>query len=461
MKILFVHGWNVHNLNSYGELPEALQKAAPDGMDLEIHNIHLGRYINFHDEVTLDDVARAFDLARRDCIGDEPFSCITHSTGGPVIRLWTHLFYGVKDALDDITMQHLIMLAPANHGSPLAALGKKTAARIFKRIFEGVEPGAGLLTWLELGSEGQRELNLGSMKYNLAEHGCYPFVLTGETIDHHFYDFLNTYLVEPGSDGVVRVAGANMNYKRIELVQNGSELIEGYEGRKVALLEPVGQIEDSPEVPLAVIKGASHSGKSIGIMRSVIEDAYDDKPVVKQIIKCLQVASFEDYQVAIESFKSLTEEVQEENGGEKQQYCAFVFCVWDDRGNEIEDFDMLLLAEDDYNPGKLPKGFFQDRQFNRQSKTLIYYLNYSQIKKASHLGFRINARPDSGFSYYIPIEFRSDGHSMEEFLQPNQTVFVDITIKRFVDKEVFRFEGTDQDRNYDFKSIAPSGETIP
>ncbi|WP_430735337.1 hypothetical protein [Halodesulfovibrio aestuarii] len=460
MKILFVHGWNVHNLNSYGELPEAIQKAAPNGMNIEIHNIHLGRYINFHDEVTLDDVARAFDLARRDCIGDASFSCITHSTGGPVVRLWLHLFYGLLGDFDNIPLQHLIMLAPANNGSPLAALGKSTAARIFKRLFEGVEPGAGLLTWLQLGSQGQRELNLGSMEYSPADHGCYPFVLTGETIDHHFYDFLNSYLVEPGSDGVVRVSGANMNYKHIKLVQNGSELVDGYDGRNVALLEPSSGIKASPEAPLVVVRGASHSGKDIGIMRSITEDNYEQKTVVEHILRCLSVRCSDDYQQLTDDFKALTTEVQLEEGETENQHCAFVFRVWDDRNNAIEDFDMLLLAESDYHPGKLPKGFFQDRQFNKQSKALIYYLNYSQLKDVSHLGFRINARPDSGFSYYLPIEFRSDGHAVSEFLQPNQTVFIDVTIKRFVDKEVFRFEGTDHDRDYDFKKVKPSGQTI-
>ena len=48
-------------------------------------------------------------------------------------------------------MSHLIMLAPANYGSALAQLGKQRLSRI-KSWFEGVEPGQGVLDWLELGS---------------------------------------------------------------------------------------------------------------------------------------------------------------------------------------------------------------------------------------------------------------------------------------------------------------------
>jgi hypothetical protein len=44
-------------------------------------------------------------------------------------------------------------------------------------------------------------------------------VLSGQGIDTKFYDFLNSYLVEPGSDGVVRICGANLNYRYLALEQ--------------------------------------------------------------------------------------------------------------------------------------------------------------------------------------------------------------------------------------------------
>lgn len=89
MKIVFVHGWSVTNIDTYGELPEVLQRESSRfGLDLEIENIYLGEYISFHDEVTLYDIARAFESARVDKLGEESFACVTHSTGGPIIRLW-------------------------------------------------------------------------------------------------------------------------------------------------------------------------------------------------------------------------------------------------------------------------------------------------------------------------------------------------------------------------------------
>lgn len=123
MKLVFIHGWSVTSTSTYGELPEVLQsRAASNGLEIEIENIYLGEYISFHDEVMLEDIARAFDKARRDKLGDGRFACITHSTGGPVVRLWIELFF--KNNLTACPLSHLVMLAPANHGSSLAILGK-------------------------------------------------------------------------------------------------------------------------------------------------------------------------------------------------------------------------------------------------------------------------------------------------------------------------------------------------
>ena len=91
------------------------------------------------------------------------------------------------------------MLGPANHGSALAVLGKEYVGRI-QSWFSGVEPGQRVLDWLSLGSEGQWILNQNFLSYDSARKGFYPFVLTGQGIDNKFYDFLNSYLVEPGSD---------------------------------------------------------------------------------------------------------------------------------------------------------------------------------------------------------------------------------------------------------------------
>ena len=224
MIVIFVHGWSVTHTETYGELPRWLEsQGASGGLNLQVDNIYLGRYISFDDTVTMDDIARAFDQAVRDELADklasgERFACITHSTGGPVVRKWMDLCY--KSKLDQCPLSHLVMLAPANHGSALTQLGKSRLSRI-KGFFEGVEPGQRVLDWLELGSDLGWQLNESWLDYDCPAEGIYPFVLTGQKIDRKLYDALNSYTGEAGSDGVVRVTGANMNYGLLRLRQDG------------------------------------------------------------------------------------------------------------------------------------------------------------------------------------------------------------------------------------------------
>ena len=86
-----VHGWSATSTDTYGELPEALSAVASrHGLELRSQHLYLGKYVSFHDEVTLDDMARAPNRAPRDLPDNnaeiQEFSCITHSTSGPVVR---------------------------------------------------------------------------------------------------------------------------------------------------------------------------------------------------------------------------------------------------------------------------------------------------------------------------------------------------------------------------------------
>jgi hypothetical protein len=460
MRLIFVHGWSVTNTDTYGGLPRALSNASSLYMlDLDIQHIYLGRYVSFHDEVTMDDITRAMNKALQDLPGNSntniaPFSCITHSTGGPVVRSWVDRYYGAK-GLAKLPLKHLIMLAPANHGSTLAVLGKARLSRI-KSWFQGIEPGQRVLDWLCLGSDGQWSLNERYLGYDYINNGFYPFVLTGQGIDNKLYDFLNSYLVEKGSDGVVRVAGANMNYRYFKLTQNTEQVIR----KKPMTYELISDNKERKPNPtaLGVYNNYSHSGDEMGIMKSVKSDDANS-PVVNDILKCLKVDNILDYQNRANELKQLTDNQQ---AGDKK-YCMLVFNVRDDEGNQIgqDDYDLFLLAGNQYKPQQLPQGFFKDRQMNSKTGRLVYYLDAGKMKqiKDGKFGLRVVARPSSGFSYYCAAEFQSDGVTAQNILAQNETTYIDIVLHRFVDKNVFRFDkGKDKPTN--FKRIKPSGEPL-
>ena len=449
MRLIFIHGWSVTNTTTYGGLPAALVRNAPPKLNLQITHLYLAKYVSFADEVSVDDIARGMQHALAQEVlpklaPGERFGCITHSTGGPMVRKWIDLYY--RERLAQCPLGHLVMLAPANHGSALAQLGKSRLSRIKSFVAEGVEPGSGVLDWLELGSDQGWELNQSWLAYDCVGAGLYPFVLIGQRIDRGFYDHLNTYTDEAGSDGVVRVAAANMNYGRIRLVQQdgGMELVANERTRPTAL---------------GVLPGRSHSGQNIGIIRSVKPDDNGSHPTVQWVLRCLGVTSLDDYAAVSADLDQLTAQTQADERVETvttglifkrtfvtDRYCMLVLRLRDDRGNNLIDYDVLFTAGPNYDPNHLPEGFFVDRQRNQVNRgNLTYYINHDVMAQAlakpeyqGRFGVKIIARPTAGYAYYTLAEHQGTFEALKDFFEPNRTLMVDIVLRRHVVEGVFR-----------------------
>lgn len=490
INVVFVHGWSVSSLETYGQLPERLLEEGPkNGFTLQIENIYLGRYISFHDEVRLQDISRAFNMAVKDQLkGISNFICITHSTGGPVIRDWLDRYCN-KGKNVDCSLSHLIMLAPANFGSALAQLGKSTIGRL-KAWFGGVEPGQGVLDWLSLGSAEAWSLNeswilRGANEINPS--GFFPFVLTGQSIDRNLYDNLNSYTGETGSDGVVRTASADLNATYIRLEQPFPE--KGLDGTIVSADLILAKVVKAPLVPLRVIRKKSHSGAEMGIMNSVRTGDDKSKETVDAIFSCVKVETSSEYEELFAKFQEETAQVQKDEKVEREnrtflsdrlfihdRYTMVIFRVRDSEGYPINDFDLLLTAGPDNNPNHLPDGFFVDRQQNKINRNIItYYLNYDimngtdsvfvpgetkKIREASvgidTLGIIIQPRPKDGFVRYLDCRYIAAKELFSQALNPNSTTLIDIVLQRVVDKEVFRLEGLNSTKS--FKGTKPTDE---
>lgn len=473
MLVLFIHGWSVTHTDSYGELPAWLaSQPGPDGQPMSTEDIYLGKYISFEDTVRVDDIARALEHAIQDKLGariqkGQRFAVITHSTGGPVVRTWVDLYH--RQNLQACPMSHLVMLAPANHGSALAQLGKGRLGRI-SSFFQGVEPGQEVLNWLELGSREAWELNKAWLGLDLVGAGVFPFVLTGQTIDRAFYDALNAYTGEPGSDGVVRVTGANLNYAHLHLVQNGTELSRPLLTR-------------TPPTALGVLPGRAHAGKSIGIIRSITKRNAAEHPTAQWVLRCLGVRDAAGYAALSRDLETLTATTQDAERVQKEdrfllprtfitpRFSMLIFRVVDDRGQTLSDYDLLITAGPQYDPQHLPDGFFQDRQRNqRDPGMLTYYLNHDVLDAALKnpayggcLGFRLVARPAEDpkkprLVFYRVLDYRGTAAEVDAFLKPNETLMVELVLKRQVDATVCTLEQTIQASK--IKSD-PSGDLVP
>ncbi len=502
--LVFVHGWSVRNTDTYGGLPERLTRAAAEaGFTLDVKNVWLGKYVSFRDEVRVADLARAFQAALRRDLGPllesgGRFACITHSTGAPVVREWWHRFYLDRKDAPPCPMSHLVMLAPANFGSSLAQLGKSRLSRI-KALFQGVEPGAGVLDWLELGSPESWDLNrrwIFQPKKVIETSGVFPFVLTGQKIDRKLYDHLNPYTGEAGSDGVVRVAAANLNATYVRLKPDDPIPSAA---KKVSTLAMEAKLSVAPVTAFKVVPGRSHSGEDFGILRSVNRDS-EGHPTIEAVLRCLQVETPAAYDGLAADFARENEKTQDDERVEvarwivlrdtvyvTDRYSMVIFRVQDDQGGLIGDFDLKLLAAPAGEPGKparnpspdlLPQGFFGDRQRNRRHPgTLTYFLNADAMhgfqeltvkgevhrkptEGAETLGFLIEPFLDAGLAHYAGAQLEAQSRILDGVVKPNQTTLVDIVLPRIVREGAFRPGRLDRRKDVDFDQDPP-GNPIP
>jgi hypothetical protein len=457
--LVFVHGWSVTNTSTYGQLPSQLQQqAAAAGLSLTLADIWLSEYVSFDDAVTMPDLVRAFDHALRDLhLLDASFACITHSTGGPVVREWLRAQRDKPATHSTIRLSHLVMLAPANFGSALAQLGKSVLGRL-KSMFAGVDPGQRILDWLELGSAESLSLNLDHIHSDdPVLSGQFQFVLTGDRPDRSLYDHLNSYTGEDGSDGVVRIAAANLNAHHAVLSpQNG--------GAQAGVDTLALNLTRSPRCAFKLIAGAAHSGDAYGIMASAAP------ATVQAIVRCLQIRSAADYGALCDAFDQENaardaDKVELEPAGLfsprvhiHDPRSLLIVRLTDEAGEPLTGAGFLLTAGVPASPDLLPDGFMLDRQANSKNRTTIsLFLDHSLLagdarvadprnsRKTlraavdSHRPYGASVQPtDLGGLVHHALANSAAGDDLFGVLAPHQTTVLDVVLPRKIHEGVFR-----------------------
>jgi hypothetical protein len=470
MIVLLVHGWSVTHTRTYGDLGARLEADSRNRRlpSLAVRDVYLGKYVSFSDEVRLEDISRAFEAAvqtelARDLARGERLAVITHSTGGPVIRDWWQRYYRSQNR--PCPMQHLIMLAPANFGSALAQLGKTRIADLKASIVDGVDPGVGVLDWLEHGSPEAWALNNAWIQDSrdpaAAADPLYQFVLTGQSIDRKLYDHVNSYTGEPGSDGVVRVAAANLNASYLKLTQESPD--RNTSQKTVLRLTPSVPIT-APKTAFALIRGRSHTSKSKGILRSIKTDG--NHPTYRAIVRCLKVRSTRDYGTLTAAFERENATVRKneryETSGRLLKHEHFtdahgiiIARIRDDGGHVPERMDFKFTGPGN-NPDGLPSGMIVDRQRNRRSAgTLTFYLNADAALGAGEVsnrrgsvvrrrlpglsasGIALFPRPRDAYVGHAIAQLGATLRNLENLVKRDQTVLLDIELKRIVRSGTF------------------------
>lgn len=355
------------------------------------------------------------------------------------------------------------MLAPAHFGSALATLGKGVVGRL-KAWFDGVEPGQRILDWLEHGSPESIAQGLDVIHGDdPATRGTYLFCLIGDRPDRALYDFVNAYTGEDGSDGVVRLAAANLNARHGILSQQGGS----------ATLSM--NVTRAPRCAFKLLPGLAHSGLEHGVMA-----AHPPSPItVDAVMRCLAVDSFAAYTVLCDAFAAENDQRDRDKVEVETKllslrphihdpHSLLIFRLMDDRGEPLVNAQFLLTAGPTASANDLPPGFSTDRQANSRSGcTVTLFLNYgllagdNAVVDPRHAGAILRAAQPSHAPYGIRIvptdlgglvrhvvAATATGENLLNSLGPHETTILDVVLSRHVAEGVFRLTQDLQDADF-------------
>jgi pimeloyl-ACP methyl ester carboxylesterase len=413
---------------------------------VNVTEIALGNYITLEDHVTIEDLAKAFkSVLKAKGIPTDPgsFDLIVHSTGGLVAREWLSRYY--LETGRGCPVKHLLMLAPANFGSPLAQLGQTMFGRIVKGWQSNFEVGTKVLEALEMGSPYSWRLadrDLFGSKSFFDPAICMTAVFVGSL---PYQAGLRQVVNKNGSDGTVYVATANLNATALAAIfPAGTQL-------------PILKTRAPAYQPVAFAVFPNRTHESITLPGDPPAD------FGQLIIDFLQLIPV-NYPAFLARCQALTDQTLPPPGPNPDnpyfhRYQNLVTSVVDDFGTPVPDYFLEFYerphsAEDAASIDQLMldvhtqviqdvHNFKNDESY----RSIIFDLTRLDATLAGNkeLMFSLSAAGPSNLIDYsvgaknnageLPLDQNSPNFST--FFRPNQTLFVDITVERTQDSSVF------------------------
>jgi hypothetical protein len=331
-QVVVLHGWS-DTSQSFHALGDFLRASGRVTVPL-----WLGDYISLDDDVRIPDVAKQLHNILQERMGNgtlyTPFDMIVHSTGGLVAREWLTTYYGTVG--EPPPVRHLLMLAPANYGSKLASMGQSMLGRLVKGWNNWFHTGKEMLNALELGSPYQWNLTqrdvllppgTGATPGMYGYGRIWPFVIVGT---HPYSDALRQIVNENGSDGTVRVPGANLNTLGMTLdftVPGPTPQATAWGNRFAGTF------------PLAVLPNRTHGS----IIDPLGGDIASETPLQKQqfqnlILQALNCATQAEYDAMAAEWWQISEQTVDPGDPLRHQYLQLNVEVFDDEGNPVNDY---------------------------------------------------------------------------------------------------------------------------
>lgn len=369
--VVLIHGYSDKG-ESFDAWKAALLRRGYDATEISVCS-----YETLTNEVTIKDVAEGLDRALRIRAGlsdDEPFDAIVHSTGMLVIRSWLTA-YSTSDPRRS-RLKHLVALAPATWGSPLAHKGRSWIGAIFKGRKElgpdFLEAGDEVLDGLELGSRftwdlAHLDLITDKPFYGETRATPYVFVFCG----NRAYRGLRALINEDGTDGTVRWAGCSLDTRKLVL-----DLTGGGPGGGPDL----GSARyTNVDAPVCFVEDTDHG--------SIIRQPPD--ALVDQVARALEV----DSAAALAAWRQQAVKWARPAQAQLKAWQQFVVRVVDERGDPVNDYHIQLLTDDG---GKIRPFDADVHAYRRDPSLRCFHVNYSQLESDQRRRLRVRLIASSG-----------------------------------------------------------------
>lgn len=323
--VVLIHGYSDKG-ESFAPWKQALLARGYQAAEIAVST-----YKSLTNEVTIKDIAEAFDRALRtlpNLKDGQPFNAIVHSTGMLVLRSWLTTYEGRRGRL-----KRLVSLAPATFGSPLAHKGRGFLGAIFKgnKVIgpDFLEAGDLILDELELGSRFTWDLthiDVLSKRpfYGKGSDTPYVFIFCGTDT----YKGIRQLVNEEGTDGTVRWAGCSLTTQKfcVDFTRDPAR-------------EPVSRVTSSDiaaqgvlPMPFWPVAGRNHA--------TIVSDPGD--LLVDLVHRALQV----DSETAFAAWEADTR-VKTQDALPAEAWQQFVVRAVDERGDPINDYHLDLFLSSD------------------------------------------------------------------------------------------------------------------
>ncbi len=487
--IVLIHGYSSESptpdptsiANIYGDLPRRLRES------YDIVEVDLSRYVSLNDSVSISDVARALNRAlveQHPDLLESGFHVVIHSTGALVIRTWIRLFSPRPSPV-----RNLVYLAGANLGSGWASIGQGQVARWGRFVFErGAQRGVKVLQSLELGSSPTIDLHLSFIEPEsriLEDYKVQEFIIIGTQADPEWFAFPIRFAHEDGSDGVVRVAAANLNFNHFVVEPNETAALLSWPAIRNAVQAAAVKADfpeyyavkrqscagkDRPLVPCGIPYRCAHSGDKMGIVSGTVPREQVER-MLKLALETPErtLAAYQRAVAAYDRETALTFETARtmqkpglfnflaDPRNQYDPHAQIIFRLRDQDGLPIPiaSSDIFFVSEQGVK-GTIPiqsiiehtsvsgvapnviTFYVRTQKFDRRAKGWI-----DQMANVSDFALEITAIEPAAPAQnplisYLPLRIPLSGKQLKNLIQPHRSTIVDVTLLRLPSPDVYQ-----------------------